>query len=158
MRKIISFYRAAERKGRKITKSNSETAKGYPLSFHRIFLKKIHASMFRRILENQLKVHDDHRKDYVMVIESTLNALNRFKYKGDANFTIHIFEIYYFEQIIGFELEMYGNNYTMLDMLIIQQIMDIINSFKENHEEILAQFSAKKVEEKIEIMTTINNY
>ena len=56
--------------------------------------------MFRRILENQLKVHDDHRKDYVMVIESTLNALNRFKYKGDANFTIHIFEIYYFEQII----------------------------------------------------------
>ena len=44
---------------------------------------------------------------------------------------------------------MYGNNYTMLDMLIIQQIMDIINSFKENHEEILAQFSAKKVEEKL---------
>ena len=66
-------------------------------------------------------------------------------------------QIYYFEKIIEFEMEMYGENYNIVDRLIINELLDIINSFKENNKEYLDEFARKSAEEKYEALAAAWN-
>lgn len=157
MGKVISFYDTAKKKKKKIKKRDFKTEDGDLLLFYNLYLSKNQAVMLKRIFESQLKVHTGHRKDYEWVLESTLDVLDQVISGTGVAFSIHIYEIYYFEKIIEFEMEMYGKNYNIVDRLIIDELLDIINSFKENNKEYLDEFARKPAEEKYEALAVAWN-
>ena len=157
MGKVIPFYNSKVKKKIKNKKRNFKTEDGYLLLFYNLYLTKKQAIMLKRIFESQLKVHTGHRKDYEWVLESTLDVLDQVISGTGVAFSIHIYEIYYFEKIIEFEMEMYRKNYNIVDRLIIDELLDIINSFKENNKEYLDEFARKPAEEKYEALAVAWN-
>lgn len=156
MGNVVSFYKLAGKKKRENKKRDFKTTReGHPLLFLNLFLTRNQANMLKRIFTSQFKVHADHRKDYVMVLKSTLKALNQTTTSSGACFSIHVYEIYYFEQIIDFEMDMYKENYNMLDMLIIEELTDMINSFKENNKEYITEFTSITGSEKHRVLTEV---
>ena len=83
-----------------------------------------------------------------MVLESTLEVLHETNSGTGTSLSVHVYEIYYFEKIIEFEMEMYGENYNALDMMFVKELSTIINTFKENNKEYIDEFASKSPEEK----------
>lgn len=148
MGKVVSFYKAAGKKKRESKKIDAVTEDDYLLLYYNLFLTKNQANMLKKIFASQLKVHTGHRKDYVVVLESTLEALHETNSGTGTSLSVHVYEIYYFEKIIEFEMEMYGENYNALDMMFVKELSTIINTFKENNKEYIDEFASKSPEEK----------
>jgi len=90
MGKVIPFYNSKVKKKIKNKKRNFKTEDGYLLLFYNLYLTKKQAIMLKRIFESQLKVHTGHRKDYVWVLESTLDVLDQVISGTGVAFSIHI--------------------------------------------------------------------